>query len=281
VGRAFVYAMVGVVACAWGSARGDSADDSRASDVAMEVEVLRALSDLEATGDQVQQIGDAGTEAVGKARAEDTDAIDKTADGDRFVQTVLLGLRGALISGDSEKIDSWEKQMGDVEQETAISLAPRIKPSQKSLGEAEKIVRGFSGQQIAGFIAQRSEEVPDPVDLMEAAMTQCRGMKDDDFKQFSADVAEQIGVLVGGPGPRANRVAADVMPMLRFAHAMPDDTFESRRADLDDEVKKLLKANSTMVLRHWVDWEIAEILSNPQLGAAVLEKDSWTDGGTK
>jgi hypothetical protein len=243
--------------------------------------VLRALNDLEATAAQVQEIGDAAADPAGRPNAQDTQAIDDAARHDRSVQTTLLGLHNALVSGDPDKIQGWERQLGEKEDQLAISLAPRIRPSQSSLQQADKIVRDFSGRQITAFIAQRSEEIPDPLELLEAAMVQCRGMDNVDFNQFGPDVAAQVAELVAGPVPQARRLAQQIMPMLRSVHGMQDSEFEEQRADLEDKAKRMVKANSTTVLRHWLDWEIGVMLSNPQLSAAISEKDSWSQGEAK
>jgi len=141
---------------------------------------------------------------------------------------------------------------------------------------AEKIVRLFSAQQIAALIAQRNEDVSDPTEILVAALSQCRGMKVADFQAFNQDVSDEIADLVAGVGTRPNRsIQVRTAALMRTAFRMQPEDFDAQLPDLQDKAKDLTKVAAGMALRHWVQWEMVQLLSNPQLDLALTERSSW------
>jgi hypothetical protein len=211
-------------------------------------------------------------------RKEDIEAVDNAAQANGACQMVLVRLRQSLVGGDQAGIERGEKELSNMEEQLQTSFAPRIKVSNKAMNAAEKIAGDFSGRQIAAFVAQHSEEIPDPVDLLQAGLTQCRGMKADEFRQFSADLSEQIAELDCGFAQRPRHdYAQRVTLLLRMAYSLDASDFEQSRADLQDKARDAAKADSATVVRHWVEWELALLLANPQLTVALSDRSSWAD----
>jgi len=249
---------------------------TRPSDVALEIEALRTLDDLQATAPQVHQLIDACAGAAGETKTADTDAIDSAANDDRATYMVLLRLREGLISGDDARIEQDEKELSDLEEKSQVNFSPRITGSLPARTAAEKIVRLFSAQQIAALIAQRNEEISDPTEILVAALSQCRGMKLADFQAFNTDVSEEIADLVAGVTVRPNRsVQMRTAALMRTAFHMQQEDYDAQLPDLQDRAKNLTKVAASMALRHWVQWEIVQLLSNPQLDLALTERSSW------
>ena len=55
--------------------------------------------------------------------------------------------------------------------------------------------------------------------------------------------------------------------LLDRAHAMSPDDLQAKRDELDDEAKQIGDAADAFEqLRHWMEGEMADLLSNPQFG---------------
>jgi hypothetical protein len=254
---------------------------ARPSDLALEVEALRTLNDLQPNEAQLRQLRDLSAGAAGDTKTAETDAIDSAAQENRGCQLVLVALREALISGNADEIAKNEKALDAWEERLQINFSPRVTASLPARNAADKILHLFTGPQIANLVAQRNEEVSDPTEILLAALTQCRGMKLADFQAFNEDVSDQIADLVAGVILKNNRaVHFKVAALMRTAYRLHDDDYDAQIPGLQDRAKEITKADSAEVLRHWVKWEIVELISNPQADLALTERPSWAEQPT-
>jgi hypothetical protein len=251
---------------------------ARASDLALEVEALRTLNDLQPNEAQLRQLRDLSAGAAGDTKTAETDAVDSAAEENHGCQLVLVALREALISGNAEGITKNEKALDAWEERLQVNFSPRITASLPARNAADKILHLFTGPQIANLVAQRNEEVSDPTEILLAALAQCRGMKLADFRAFNEDVSNEIADLVAGVIPKTNRaVFVKVAGLMRTAYHLQDDAYDSQRPDLQDKARQITKVDSSEALRNWVKWEIVELISNPQANLALTERPSWAD----
>ena len=254
----------------------DPITTTRPSDLALEIEALRAIDDLQATSSQVDQLRDAAADLTPKTQPADIQAIDDAVAGDRADYVALLRLREALLRADPAKIQSSEKELADLEEQLKVNLSPRVIPAPPALRSAVKLVPQFSGPQIAAYLGQHSEEVSDPTEVLLAALAQCRGMSIRDFRQFNQDVTQQVSELVAGVDPKDGRaLSTRISNLLKKTHQLSDDDFDAQRPDLEDQARDIATADSAAVLHHWMAREIAQLLSNPQLTAALDDRLSW------
>jgi hypothetical protein len=254
---------------------------ARASDLALEVEALRTLSDLQPNEAQLRQLRDLSAGAAGDAKTGEMDAVDSAAQENRGCQLVLSALREALISGNTDEIAKNEKSLDAWEEKLQVNFSPRITASVPARNAADKIFRLFTGPQIANLVAQRNEEVSDPTEILLAALTQCRGMRLADFQAFNGDVSDEIAALVGGVTVKAYApVHFKVAGLMRTAYHLHDDDYDAQLPDLQDKAKQITKVDSADALRNWVKWEIVELISNPQADLALTERSTWAEQPT-
>jgi hypothetical protein len=269
-------AAVGLSACP--ALLADVADTTRPSDLALEVEALRAMDDLQITTSQLDQFRDAYASAHGfnNTQVADVRDIDSAAADNRACQTTLVRLRESLLKGDPAGVEQGEKDLARLEEELQISLTPRIMPGPIAQRSAVKLLSQFSGRQIADYVARHNEEVSDPAEVLIAALTQCRGMKAGDFQLFKLDVATQVSELVAGVGSRTKgTIEIRAMNLLQMAHALDDDDFAGQRSNLEDEAREVAKVDSSTALQHWMEWEIAQLLANPKLLLTMSDRSLW------
>jgi hypothetical protein len=205
-------------------------------------------------------------------------AIDSAAEENHGCDVVLVALREALISDNADAIAKNEKALDAWEEKLQVNFSPRIMASLPARNAVDSIFNLFTGPQIANLIAQRNEEVSDPTEILLAALTQCRGMKLADFQAFNQDVSDEIADLVGGVTVKMNHaVFVKVAGLMRTAFHLRDDDYDSRLPDLQDKAKAITKIDSSLALKHWVKWEIIELISNPQANLALNERSSWAE----
>jgi hypothetical protein len=66
---------------------------------------------------------------------------------------------------------------------------------------------------------------------------------------------------------------------LTRVHKMSADEYNEQQSSLEDEARKLLAAlDPVSTLRHWLQDELADLLSNPELSSAI---DEFNASGNK
>jgi hypothetical protein len=251
---------------------------ARASDLALEVEALRTLSDLRPNEAQLRQLRDLSAGAAGDTKTAEMEAIDSAAEENHGCDVALVALREALISDNADAIAKNEKTLDGWEEKLQVNFSPRIMSSLPARNAVDKIFNLFTGPQIANLIAQRNEEVSDPTEILLAALTQCRGMKLADFQAFNQDVSDEIADLVAGVIVKNNRaIYSKVSALMRIAFRLHDEDYDSQLPSLQDKANAITKIDSSQALRHWVKWEIVELISNPQANLALNERSSWAE----
>jgi hypothetical protein len=260
-----------------GSSVGSVSAATQPSELALEIESLRALDDLQATPAQLVQLRDASMDAVTHVQMADLDIIDQAAAKDSACYALLLRLRESLLRGDSARIEQGEQELAGLEQKIQINFTPRIVPSPAAQKSAGDVTREFSGGQIAAYIARRSEEVSDPTEVLLGALIQCRGMSVADFQRFDLDVTQQVSELVAGMAQSPTRpIARRTSELLKLAHSLGDADFDNQRPDLENQARDITKVDASTALRHWMECEMAQLLSNPQLPLALADRSSWS-----
>jgi hypothetical protein len=279
---ALMSLFIGVSLSVCPALRADPLATTRPSNLALEVEALRALDDLQAIPSQLVQLGDASDDPSADASAQrndvaqlaDLEEINRAVVDHNVCYVALLRLRQALLKADPRTTEQSEKEISDWEEKLQISFAPRIAPTPAAQRSVAAVMAQFSGRQIASYMARRGEEISDPTEILLGALSQCRGMEPQYFQPFSHDVSQQVAELVVGMGrPSMQRsVATRTVKLLKKAHGLPLDAPDS---DLEDQARDIAKVDAPTALHHWMECEIAQLLSNPQLSTALTDRSLW------
>jgi hypothetical protein len=253
--RAVLAGVIGVVGFGLLAGAGGSGGSLR-----LRVEALSTLNDLSATRDQLQ----------GLQKLAQGAAAAPVADGklNKDYRAALVELESALTGGDDSKIDAAQEKVEDLEEKLTIEDVDTPDPTDTARRRAAEAVKLFSASQIAEFVASYAEEIADPVKTITDALDLTRGSGDADFEELQKETVEQVAVLVNGDPKGA--IGPKVDDLLARARKMSDDDFKAKKADLAAEAKRLAgKVDPIEVIRHWVTNSMAELLSNPELGAAI------------
>jgi hypothetical protein len=86
-----------------------------------------------------------------------------------------------------------------------------------------------------------------------------------------ADTAEQVSRLVAGSdSAKAKQVAEQIGAWLKVAKSVPPEDLAAKRDAFEATAKKIVGDLSPLqVLSNWLEGEMAELLSNPQLPSAI------------
>jgi len=245
-------------------ARAQRGGAARAANLEMEVQALNRLHDLEVTQEQLKDL----KKLAAKVTPAKAPQQGKTPPA--YV-SALAALRGALASDDEAKIADAQDKVDQLRDEQEIDPQTDVKATDSARRQAAAVLNLATASQIANYISERSDEVPDPVATLMDALDELR---DGDYEALKAEASSQVAVLLAGFDPAdqepIRKKAAD---WLDRAKAMSDDQLKRNRGQLEQSARAIVgQIDPVLQLRHWLEQEIAELLSNPELPAALTAR---------
>lgn len=240
--------------------------ETDATTLALEVDALSALNDLQLSADQATKLRDLAKGAAGTAHA-----APGASDPDHLAAT--RALRKALLSGSDNAIDSAEGKLADVEDQMDADPDPMVDLTAQAKSSAEAAMKLLSPRQLANYLGSIADGVPDISDII-MAIDDSHQLSQEDFVAERDRLAEDFVTLMGGIHPKMQpKIGMRIKNLLDRARKMPDDQFAAKAADLHAEAAQLTGDLDPVVgLRHCMEREMAELLSNPQLPHAL---DEW------
>ena len=247
---------------------GGSIDLTPSVKLQLEVDALTSLNDLNLSPDQLSALKDMAADTAGTLSEKPTPVTDE------YISTLKF-LRGALLAKNEDKIDLAEDRVGDLGDKQDDDSEPDIAQSDAAKQKGPELLKSLSVKQVAEYVSANADEIDDPTQLVIEAIHQCRGMNDDDFANLREDTAQEMGIFGGGSNPaKTPAIAGKVKNLLNRAHKMSNSEYTDQQSQLEDEARKLVGgADPIPCLRHWMENEMADLLSNPELPHAIEE---WT-----
>jgi hypothetical protein len=128
--------------------------------------------------------------------------------------------------------------------------------------------------QLAHFLGYLDEDVADPRERLQTGLEQARKLQGDAWAARRDEIAEEVGWLVAGvASDRASRIQQQAAALLDRAHALAASEFKKQRCELNQAAEQIVgDIGPTLVLQHTVEHALAEMLSNPRLGAALRSR---------
>jgi hypothetical protein len=233
--------------------------------LSMEVVALQALHQLQATPAQLEEL-----KRLAATTAEKVGPRRQVEVSDKF-HKALAQLRDALVAGKEERIDELNRAIDELREKEKPDLDDSSEVSDDARREAPALLRRFSARQVAGFLADYAADFPDPVEMLTGAFDEVRKLSRREWGGLRDDVAEQVGWLVSGlDGDAEERARDKAAALITRARQLKDAEFKKQRPELEKAARELAaKVGPTDVHRHFMEHALAELLSNPRLGAAV------------
>jgi hypothetical protein len=120
-------------------------------------------------------------------------------------------------------------------------------------------------------LASHADEIPEPVECLLEALGKVRDVDPKEWKHLRETISEEVGRGVAGLDvEKASQVGDKVIQLLIHSRALKAEEFKSERPELEKAARAIVGNLSPLdVLRHALVQDLAELLSNPRLVAAV------------
>jgi hypothetical protein len=184
----------------------------------------------------------------------------------------LTALRDALADGnDDDKIGELEDAFADLEEKESPTLGDAVEVTTAARKHAPEAFKKMRPSQLASYLGFLADDLVDPHDELIATMKEVRDIKNEEWKDKRDDLADDLAWLLGGVDEKkAKRFNEAVVALVNKAKDLSDDEYKDKQADLEKEAEKLTgEVGPERVLRNRVEHTLAELLSNPRLGAAL------------
>jgi hypothetical protein len=236
-------------------------DDARM--LSLEVVALQTLHRLDLTTPQLEGLlrlskGSAATLAAGGAQKV-TPAFVKT----------LKALRNALAADDADAIDELKEKLHEIMDKDKIALDDRVPVSDAGRRGAPLVLRALTPAQVLAYVQILDEDDVDPLDMLEAALDRGKNADAATWKAIRDSAAAEAAWLLAGSDETRSR------PVAKLLAGMLDQQRSAQKAksaapDLEKQLQQLTaQVDPLQMVRHAMERELAEILSNPCLPAAI------------
>jgi len=231
----------------------------------MEVAALQAFHQLQLTPAQLETVRKFAKETAPESSPRD--AAQASAD---FRRT-LSALRDALVDDDDELIDQLQEELDELRGKEKPELEESIEVTEAARQRAPELLRLLSPRQIAFYLAMHVDEIPEPLERIFEVLGKVRDLDPKEWKQVRDLVSEEVGRGVAGLDfEKASQVGDKVVQLLIHARALKVEEFKTERPELEKMAREIVGNLSPLdVLRHALALDLAELLSNPRLVAAV------------
>jgi hypothetical protein len=236
------------------------------SDLSIEVAALQAFHDFKFTREQLATLRKFAKETAPEP------AVREAGKGSADFRRTLTALREALVEDDDDDlIDQLQEEIDGLRDNEAPELDADFEVTDAARSYASKLLRLLSARQIACYLAAHAEEIPEPLERLLEALEKVRALDAKEWKELRAAVSAEVGQGVAGlDGDKAAQVSDQVVQLLIQARALKDDEFKEQRPELEKMAREIVGNLSPLdVLRNVLVQELAEILSNPRLPAAI------------
>jgi hypothetical protein len=248
-----------------GQAPAARASETSVNDLSMLVWALQNLHDFDLTPNQLQSLKMTATDT-----ADHHEQAPATKPPAKYV-AMLNSIRDALAKDDSDQIDELRDDIEEMKEDGGVSIDDTVVVTDAARAKVVGVIKSLSASQIAGYLAQYQDETPDPMRTLMDAAEQAHGADEATFDTVARETGEEIGTLVAGlEAAKTKPVEEKVKAWLALSRPLSDADFKAKRGELEQSARELIaEADPFVVLRHWVERDVAELLSNPQLAAAI------------
>lgn len=265
----FVFAAVGAAAAAPAKPRKPPEPQvvvpADANDLSLRIAALETIYEFDFTPEQLRALR---TLAAGAAQNDPRTPAKTTPK----LTAAMKDLYAALLKADDDdKIGDLKDQLDEAKDDDDVDLDDDVDATDAARAKTPDAMRHVKASQIAAYLAVHAAEVSDPAEQVVDSLGDLRSGDSDDPDADAQDAADDIAHLVAGlDAARGKAISDQVLAFFKANKDLKDEEFNARHALLEDQAKKIVGETPPMtVLSHWLDYEVATLLSNPQLPAAI------------
>jgi len=234
------------------------------NDLSMRVDAVETLYDFDLTDGQLRALRTIA-EGAGQHDAR------SPAKGNAKLTQALKDLYTALLKSDDDKIGDLKDNLDDLKDDDDVDIDDDIDVTDAARAKTPQFLKLVRASQIGAYLAAHAEELADPAEQMMDSLNDLREGDTDDPDGDAQDAADDIAHLIAGlDTTKSDQVSAQIVQWFKANRDLKDAQYEAKEAALDESARKLVGDIPAMtVLSHWLDYEAATLLSNPQLPAAI------------
>jgi hypothetical protein len=236
--------------------------------LSMEVAVLRTLYLIKAAPHHLERIKRDCKDCPMKPRKRE--AADVTPE----YKKTLIDLRTALIAADDDKVNDLSDRLEELAADDEPDVDDAVEITDESRKVAPKLLNAFDANLIVGYLASYGKDFPVPFRMMNKAMrTDGKGRKPsaEQWKEIRTAVANDVAWSVAGLDLKEQaKVRDDALKLLDKAYALSNEDLAKQGPELRSGISKITsKAGTLDVIKHVIEQDLAEMISNPRLLPAV------------
>jgi hypothetical protein len=246
-------------------AAAQQAKEGTGDELEMLVAAMSKLHDMDLSAGQLKQLKTMAEQVEpGKAPA--------AAKASAAYRTALAALRDALAADDDDKIDAAQDRVDALREQEKLPDSPDPEISDSARKQAPAAAALLSLGQVASYVAANEDDIVDPVEQMMDALDQLVDKPGDaEYAGIRSELASEVAVLVAGIDKGAEEpIAKKVAEWLDGARAADPASLDAQRDGYERAARKIVgKSDAFRSLRYWTQREMALLLSNPALPAAI------------
>ncbi len=265
--KIMVISLTGCGVCSLGGflfAFGQAATGKDLNALSMEVAAMEKLDALAITPRQLEMLAYWAPKTAERSRRR------QPAKASPKFHKAIRDLHDALaLKKDEDIIADREFEVAELRESEKPVLDDDFETTEAARNTAPDFYRLFKVSQLAALLG--SLDRADPQDLVRHALRRSRQLKGREWHDARAEAVEEIAPLLAGlDQARTEALGRQIAQLLDQAHAMTKDEFEKHEPRLRQEARKIAGAvGPTQVLENRALLELARLLSNPGLAAAV------------
>ena len=268
IGVAFVSLLAG---------RADAQAEAGANDssviLSQQVWALQTMHDLELDAAQL----DALRAAIPKLEEDNSQRVVQNVSAKYL--SVLNSLRGALLEDSETKdskdqIDTLRDELESIREDEQVRLDDHVLVSDAATAVVPAIMKIIRPGQLAAYLAAYQDEVPEPAQVLARAANESRGLDDAKFGAQADRTSHDVAALIAGlDKEKSAGIVERARHWLEHQRELSDDDFKTAKAGLEKSAADAIGPfDSFDVLRHFVERDVAELLSNPRLSSMIDER---------
>jgi hypothetical protein len=251
------------------------ADDAKKADqlsldeLYQEVTALETLYELHFTPAQLKKLQQIAPATA--AKPSDKATLKASAE----LRKKLIELRAALVAADDEdRIDELTEEFHDQVTAEKAELENNFEITETARAKAPEVLKMLTARQVAAYVGGMADDIPDPAELMIDALDKVRPLPPSKWKEFRDEISDQVGRLLGGlDADKAQKASDQVVQLLIIVRSLKPDEFKAQRPESEKKARQIAgDIGPTDILRHILEQNLAELLSNPRLPAAVSSR---------
>jgi hypothetical protein len=241
----------------------DKADDPNA--LGMELAAAQLIFQLDLSPVELRALSRMLAQSHARNRARQAAKVTPN------VRKAMTDLRDAMIKGDPKQIGELSEKMEKLFESDKPELDDLCDITEAARQKAPELLKLLGPRQVLNFLQACDPESSDPLARLTEVLKQAKGMDAATWKNVRDESAADIGWMIAGfDTDKGQKVIADVTALLDRAHQAPDKEQDKYKAELEKLMHKLMEdCGPTELLRHVLEHQLAELLSNPRAQAMV------------